>query len=91
MPPGAYQQFTFGVDVDGGWVDFETSFTGEVVTGRMVEDGRTGDEARFCTPADRGGCQEMELTLWRDGTGVVFETRRSGEDHHRVVLRPAAP
>jgi len=92
MPPGAYQQFTLSPDNNGSHLDFETSLTGTVASGRMVEAGRTADEVRYCMPPERGACAEMEVVFRaQPDAAILFETRRHEAPHHSVVLRPARP
>lgn len=90
LPDGAYQQFTITAERShGSTLDFETSLTGEIVTGRMVERSRTRDFARYCMPEDEGGCQTMEVSFSRGPPGITFATTRDREPHHQVLLAPA--
>jgi hypothetical protein len=90
LPPGAYQQFTF-TPGPSTTLAFETSLTGEVVTGTMVEVAGTPESITFCLAPDKGGCDEMTVSLTRVAQGVLFETQRDKGPHHRVVLVATRP
>ena len=90
LPPGAYQQFTF-TPGRTTTLAFETSLTGEVVTGTMVEVARGAESITFCMAPDKGGCDEMTVSLTRVELGILFETQRHKGPHHRVVLAATRP
>ncbi len=90
LPPGAYQQFTF-TPGPSTTLKFETSLTGEVVTGTMVEVTRAAGSITFCMAPDKGGCDEMSVSLTRVAQGILFETQRDKGPHHRVVLVATRP
>jgi hypothetical protein len=96
MPPGAYQQFTLSSDNNGSHLDFETSLTGTVVSGRMIEASRSADEVHYCmatgvTPPT-SDCAALEVLFRAEPDDAIrFETRRSGSPHHSVVLRATRP
>lgn len=90
LPPGAYQQFTFSPGAKTS-LAFETSLTGEIVTGTMLEVTQTADAITFCMAPTEGGCDEMTVTLTRLPRGIAFETQRERGPHHRVVLVATQP
>ncbi|MCC6623799.1 MAG: hypothetical protein IT385_21250 [Deltaproteobacteria bacterium] len=87
LPDGSYQQFTLA----GSRLDFETSLSGPIVKGRMIEQGQSRVHVTYCLPPEAGACRGMEVTFRREGEAIRFETRRDGEPHHAVVLAPRAP
>ncbi|HRE91045.1 MAG TPA: hypothetical protein PK095_18125 [Myxococcota bacterium] len=92
MPPGSYQEFTFtpGPKTE---LRFETSLSGQLVTGTMHEVARTPDSLTFCmAPAETGGgCDEMTVSFTRVEQGILFETKRERGPHHRVTLVATRP
>ncbi len=90
LPPGAYQQFTFAPGATTT-LAFETSLTGEVVTGTMLEVARTPESITYCMGPEQGGCDEMTVNLARVEQGILFETQRKKGPHHRVVLAATRP
>lgn len=90
LPPGAYQQFTFEPGPTTTLL-FETSLTGQIVRGRMVETSCGPESITFCMPAEEGGCDQMTVNLTRVAQGILFETQRDKGPHHRVILAATRP